>query len=110
MHVWSSSHYHASPGPAYLLAPDVQHSESGMEISNRHNLIDPPENREKRYGIRVYLAESDPFRRLLQDSWETFHWYADAAERDRAITNMSKRHRYSRTGDRPSVQYEPVER
>ena len=81
-----------------------------MEISNRHNLIDPPEDRELRYGIRVSLAAADPFRRLLQDQWETFHWYADAVQRDRAITEMSKRHRYSRIGDQPTVRYEAVER
>jgi hypothetical protein len=81
-----------------------------MEISNRHNLIDPPDHREKRYGIRVYLAASDPFRRLLRDQWETYHWFAEASERDRAIEKMSQRHRYSRIGDRPTVRYEPVER
>jgi len=81
-----------------------------MAISNQHNLIDPPDDRDKRHGIRVFLTETDPFRRLLRAQWETFHWYADQAERDRAIKEMSKRHRYSRMGDRPSVRYEPVER
>lgn len=81
-----------------------------MEISNRHNLIDPPEDQELRYGIRVSLAATDPFRRLVQDRWETFHWYADAEQRDRAMTDMSKRHRFSRIGDQPSVLYEAVDR
>ncbi len=81
-----------------------------MEISDRHNLIDPPEDRELRYGIRVSLATTDPFRRLVQDRWETFHWYADAEQRDHAMTDMSKRHRFSRIGDQPSVLYEAVER
>ena len=81
-----------------------------MEISSQHNLIDKPEDREKRFGVRVRLAKSDPFRYLLQDQWETFHWYANAAERDRAIRDMSKRHRFSRIGDRPSLRYEPVDR
>ena len=81
-----------------------------MTISNRHNLMDPHEDRELRFGIRVSLAETDPFRRLLQDQWETFHWYADAAQRDDAIKDMSKRHRFSRIGDEPTVRYEPVER
>lgn len=81
-----------------------------MEISNRHNLIDPPEGRELRHGIRVSLAATDPFRRLVRDQWETFHWYADAVQRDRAITEMRKRHRYSRIGDQPTALYEAVER
>ena len=85
-------------------------SEDRMKLSNSHNLIDPPEDRDKRYGIRVHLAETDPFRRLLHDRWETFHWFADAVARDRAIRDMSKRHHYSRIGDRPTVQYEPVDR
>jgi hypothetical protein len=81
-----------------------------VEISNRHNLIDPPDDRELRYGIRVSLAATDPFRRLLPDQWETFHWYADASQRDRAIREMSQRHRYSRIGDQPTVLYEAIER
>jgi hypothetical protein len=81
-----------------------------MKISNRHNLIDPPEKREKKYGIRVFLADSDPFRHLLPDQWETYHWYAEASERDREIAEMSKRHRFSRIGDQPTMRYEPVER
>jgi len=81
-----------------------------VEISNRHNLIDPPEDRELRYGIRVSLAASDPFRHLIQDQWETFHWFIDAEQRDRAIMEMSKRHRYSRIGDQPTLRYEAVDR
>ena len=81
-----------------------------MAISNPHNLIDKDSARERRFGIRVSLAESDPFRRLVPGQWETFHWYADAVARDQALSDMSSRHRYSRLGDAPTVQYEPVER
>lgn len=81
-----------------------------MEISNEHNLVDAPEPGERRFGIRVRIPESDPFRRLLPENWETYHWYPDAAARDRALADMSARHRYSRIGDAPTVRYEPVER
>jgi len=81
-----------------------------MAVSNAHNLVDQDSDRERRFGIRASLAESDPFRRLVSEQWETFHWYADAATRDRALSDMSSRHRYSRLGDAPTVHYEPVER
>ena len=81
-----------------------------MAISNAHNLVDQDSDRERRFGIRVSLAESDPFRRLVSAQWETFHWYADAAARDQALSEMSSRHRYSRLGDTPAVNYEPVDR
>jgi hypothetical protein len=81
-----------------------------MEISNPHNLVDPNADREKRFGIRVSIAQSDPFRRLLPERWERFHWYADAATRDHALADMISRHRYSRIGDKPTMRCEPVER
>jgi hypothetical protein len=81
-----------------------------MDISNSHNLIEPPRDRDRPFGIRVTLLESDPFRRLLPDQWETFHWYEDAAERDAALDDMRARHRYSRIGDEPAVCYEPIDR
>ena len=86
-----------------------------MEISNEHNLVsshDEAHGHEDhlRFGIRVTLAESDPFRRLVADNWEKFHWYADANTRDRALADMAARHRYSRLGDEPSVRYEPIDR
>lgn len=81
-----------------------------MEISNQHNLVDQSGDRELRFGIRVTFRESDPFRRLVPDRSETFHWYADAATRDEALADMAARHRYSRIGDAPTVDYAPVER
>ncbi len=81
-----------------------------MEISNQHNLVDTPDDSERRFGIRVSIAESDPFGRLVSEDWETFHWYADAPTRDRALADMSARHRYSRLGDAPTLRYDPVER
>ena len=81
-----------------------------MDISNSHNLVEPAGQADRRFGIRVSLIESDPFRRLLPDQWETFHWYADAAERDLSLDDMRARHRYSRMGDAPAIRYEPVDR
>jgi hypothetical protein len=81
-----------------------------MEISNAHNLIEQRQERELRFGIRVTLAESDPFRRLLPENWDKVHWYPDAASRDQALSDMSSRHRYSRMGDSPATRYEAIER
>ncbi len=79
-------------------------------FSDPHNLVIAPKDSEKNSGIRVSLAEDDPFRHLLADNWETFHWFANTKERDTALTNMRRRHEYSRSGDAPTVRYEPVER
>ena len=79
-------------------------------FSNPHNCITPPETEEKRYGIRVSLAGNDPFRRLLADDWETFHWFAAVDERNAALADMRRRDEFSRMGDAPTVQYEPVEK
>ena len=47
---------------------------------------------------------------LLTDNWETFHWFANTADRDAALADMSRRHEFSRRGDVPTVKYQPVER
>jgi hypothetical protein len=81
-----------------------------MEVSNSHNLVTPPPEQDLRYGIRVTLARSDPFRRLVPEKWEMVHWYPDAETRDQALQDMSSRHRYSRMGDAPATCYEAIER
>jgi len=98
------------PGPASCLKTWRANQEIDMKISNPHNLVTAPCEAQQRYGIRVSLPVADPLRRLLPEHWETVHWYEDAATRDRALEDMSVRHRYSRIGDAPSVVYEPVER
>ena len=79
-------------------------------FSNPHNLVTVPKNTEKCFGIRISLAGNDPFRKLLADDWETFHWFTDADERDQALADMSGRHEFSRMGDAPSVCFNPIER
>jgi len=79
-----------------------------MEICHPHNL-----NRElagaRPYGIRVSLPGGDTFTHLLGADWERFHWYATEEERDAALAEMASEHLYSRRGDRPRVNFEPVE-
>jgi hypothetical protein len=41
--------------------------------------------------------------------WHREHWYASAAERDAALVEMSRRHEYSRIGDKPALVFEKVE-
>jgi len=80
-----------------------------MGISQSHNLRTPPIERLRPYGIRVSLPLGDPFRKLLGTEWHRLHWYASPVERDAALGEMSRRHQYSRSGDRPSLIFEKVE-
>jgi hypothetical protein len=62
------------------------------------------------YGVRVRLKRGDPFAKLLGTDWQKTHWFFTAAERDRALEEMSRKHEYSRIGDRPALVFEKVEK
>jgi hypothetical protein len=82
-----------------------------VDFCHQHNLVDPETaNRERRFGIRVTLPETDTLRKVLGDNWERFHWYASAAERDAAFDNMATRHGYYRKTDSPTQILEKVTR
>lgn len=80
-----------------------------MDICHDHNLIEELAE-DKPYGIRVTLEPGESFTVLLGSDWETYHWYATAEERDRALADMASEHLYSRRGDRPRLRFDPVER
>ncbi len=80
-----------------------------MEISNEHNLAEQ-RGLPRPFGIKVTLNREDPFRNLVDDGWENFHWYATDEQRDAALEDLRGTHRYSRRGDRPSLVYEKVEK
>ena len=80
-----------------------------MEISNQHNLSEQ-RGLPKPFGIKVTLSNADPFADLLDEGWETFHWYATTGQRDDAYEDMRSRHRYSRRGDRPSLVYSKLDK
>jgi hypothetical protein len=80
-----------------------------MGISNAQNLAHPPEPELEPYGVRVRLRSGDPFARLVGSDWQKTHWYASAAERDRALEDMAREHEYSRIGDRPALVFEKTE-
>ncbi len=61
------------------------------------------------FGIRVRLRVGDPFAKLLGADWQKTHWYYTAAERDRALAEMARKHEYSRIGDQPALVFEKVE-
>jgi hypothetical protein len=71
-----------------------------MGISQSHNLRRPPIEQLRPYGIRVSLPPE----------WHRLHWYPTADERDAALAEMSKRHQYSRAGDKPSLLFQKVEK
>jgi hypothetical protein len=81
-----------------------------MGINQTHNLRAPPVEKLRPYGVRVSLPAGDPFRKLLGPEWNRVHWFATSQERDAALTEMSRRHEYSRSGDRPSLIFEKVEK
>jgi hypothetical protein len=81
-----------------------------MGISQPQNLRAPPHERLQPYGVRVSLPVGDPMRKLLGPQWHRLHWYATPDERDEAITEMSRRHEYSRATDVPSLVFEKVEK
>jgi hypothetical protein len=81
-----------------------------MGIANAHNLRAPPTETLRPYGLRVSLPERDPMRKLLGPDWHRIHWYASPEERDAALAEMSRRHEYSRRGDRPSLAFERIEK
>ena len=65
--------------------------------------------RDRVYGIRMQLAPDDPMRLVLGDDWETTRWYATESEREQALARMRSQHRYSRAGDRPTLQYSLID-
>ena len=80
-----------------------------MGISNPHNLNRAPTIEPRPYGLRVSLRVLDPFARLCGADWQRTHWYTSATARDAAMAEMSRKHEYSRPGDRPALVFTKVE-
>jgi hypothetical protein len=80
-----------------------------LGISNAHNLQQAASGVARPFGVRVGLRTGDPFAKLCGPDWQRTHWYASAAERDAALAEMSRKHEYSRPGDRPALIYTKVE-
>jgi hypothetical protein len=80
-----------------------------MGISNQHNLVHPVTVEPSPFGVRVSLRALDPFSKLCGADWQHTHWFRSAAERDAALAEMSRKHEYSRPGDRPALIFTKVE-
>ena len=78
-------------------------------ISQPQNLERPVDPSPKPYGLRISLPPGDPFSRIMGAHWYREHWFASAAERDAALADMSRRHEYSRIGDKPALVFAKVE-
>jgi hypothetical protein len=78
-----------------------------MGIANAQNMTRAVPVLPQPYGIRVRLRRGDPFAKLLGADWQRTHWFFTAAERDRMLEDMSRKHEYSReggeTGRKPRV-------
>jgi hypothetical protein len=81
-----------------------------MTICQSHNLRAQVTQAPRPYGLRVSLGESDPFRKLLGADWNRVHWFESETARDAALADMSRKHEYSRPGDRPAVVLERIQR
>lgn len=80
-----------------------------MAVSQPHNFTRQA-RAELPFGIRVSLRSGDPFARLVGADWQRVHWFAAEVQRDQALEEMTRRHRYSRVGDEPALAYSKVER
>jgi hypothetical protein len=80
-----------------------------MPIAHEHNL-DHPVAANCPFGIRVKLRSTDPFKNLIGQSWTKEHWYATREERDQMLREMSGRYVYFRPGDKPTLEYEKVDK
>jgi hypothetical protein len=80
-----------------------------MAVCHPHNLRRPPTQQPRPYGLRISLRSTDPFQKLLGADWHRTHWYTTAAERDAAMAEMSRRHEYSRAGDKPALVFQKIE-
>lgn len=78
-------------------------------ICQPHNLRRPVSHGPKPYGIRVSLRPGDPFSKIMGAEWHQIHWFATVAERDGNLAEMSRKHEYSRVGDKPALQFEKIE-
>jgi hypothetical protein len=81
-----------------------------MAISQPQNLRAPALEKLRPYGIRISLPPGDPFRKLLGPEWQRQHWYPTPVERDAALAEMSRRHEYSRSGDKPALVFQKIEK
>lgn len=80
-----------------------------MPVCHEHNLAHPIPT-QRRFGLRVKLRTSDPFKNLIGDEWSKEHWFATRDERDRALKEMSGRYVYFRPGDQPSLEFEKLDK
>jgi hypothetical protein len=79
------------------------------EVCQPHNLRKVAGQGPKPYGTRISLKHGDPFRKIMGADWQKVYWYASAVERDAALAEMSRKHEYSRSGDKPALVFEKVE-
>jgi hypothetical protein len=80
-----------------------------MTICHEHNLVElPPAH--CRFGVRIKLRSTDPFRNLVGTDWNKEHWFETKAERDAALAEMSGRYVYFRPGDKPTLTFEKIEK
>ena len=81
-----------------------------MGIANGQNMARSIPVLPQPYGIRVRLRPGIRLPSCSARDWQKTHWYFTAAERDRVLEDMSRKHEYSRIGDQPALVFEKVEK
>ena len=81
-----------------------------MRICHEHNLSGKSAGTAQpgKFGIRVKLRSTDPFRKLVGGDWSKEHWFDTPTERDAALIDMSTRYPYFRPGDAPALVFEKI--
>lgn len=80
-----------------------------MPRCHEHNLLEGKKN-EGPYGIRLSVISSDPFAALVGSDWTKEHWFTSEEQRDAALSDIARQHQYSRSGDRPTLRYEKIQK
>jgi mannose-6-phosphate isomerase-like protein (cupin superfamily) len=85
------------PGDLVLLGSDLPHDYRNDRGTGR-----------RAQKVEAIVVQFMPH--LLGADWHRAHWFADATSRDAALTELSRKHEYSRPGDRPALVFERISR
>jgi len=81
-----------------------------MLTCHPHNLSSGRDGDERNFGLRLSLPAGDSFASVLGADWSTERWYRSDREREAALLEITRKHPFSRIGDRPTYVVERISR